>query len=161
MAYENPPSFMPDVRKSLMSEKLSARNSGAGNGSASSMGAWDFLVLSAENTLGGYLGFGAGGRTNFIFMGAGIFLNMNHFHLGVSQRPLTLILPQKYRDTNGRRIVIQIGGVYTTSCHREGIHLQKYAIEMGGVSRYFFTYIGVRGRFDSPDSLGWGWSSIC
>ena len=70
--------------------------------------------------------------------------------LGVSQRPLTLILPQKYRDTNGRRIVIQIGGVYTTFCHREGIHLQKYAIEMGGVSRYFFTCIGVRGRFDSP-----------
>ena len=47
--------------------------------------------------------------------------------------------------------MIQIGGVYTTSCHREGIHLQKYAIEMGGVSRYFFTCIGVRGRFDSPD----------
>ena len=71
--------------------------------------------------------------------------------LGVSQRPLTLILPQKYRDTNGRRIVIQIGGVYTTVCHREGIHLQKYAIEMGGVSRYFFTCIGVRGRFDPPE----------
>ena len=47
--------------------------------------------------------------------------------------------------------MIQIGGVYTTVCHREGIHLQKYAIEMGGVSRYFFTCIGVRGRFDSPD----------
>ena len=74
--------------------------------------------------------------------------------LGVSQRPLTLILPQKYRDTNGRRIVIQIGCVYTTFCHREGIHLQKYAIEMGGVSRYFFTCIGVRGRFDSPDFCG-------
>ena len=72
--------------------------------------------------------------------------------LGVSQRALTLILPQKYRDTNGRRIVIQIGGVYTTFCHREGIHLQKYVIEMGGVSRYFFTCIGVRGRFDSPDT---------
>ena len=36
--------------------------------------------------------------------------------LGVFQRPLTLILLQKYRDTNGRRIVIQIGGVYTTFC---------------------------------------------
>ena len=47
--------------------------------------------------------------------------------------------------------MIQIGGVYTTVCHREGIHLQKYAIEMGGVSRYFFTCIGVRGRFDSPE----------
>ena len=71
--------------------------------------------------------------------------------LGVFQRPLTLILPKKYRDTNGSRIVIQIGGVYTTFCHREGILWQKYAIEMGGVSRYFFTCIGVRGRFDSPD----------
>ena len=71
--------------------------------------------------------------------------------LGVSQRPLTLILPQKYRDTNGRRIVIHIGGVYTTFCHREGIHLIKCAIEMGGVSRYFFTCIGVRGRVDSPE----------
>ena len=61
-----------------------------------------------------------------------------HLHkLGVFQRPLTLILQQKYRDTNGRRIVIQIGGVYTTFCQKEGILLQKYAIEMGGVSRYF------------------------
>ena len=64
------------------------------------------------------------------------------FSLGMSQRPLTLILPQKYRDTNGRRIVIQIGGVYTTFCHREGIHLQKYAIETGGVSRYFLKISG-------------------
>ena len=47
--------------------------------------------------------------------------------------------------------MIQIGGVYTTFCHREGIHLQKYAIEMGGVSRYFFACIGVRGRLDSPE----------
>ena len=46
--------------------------------------------------------------------------------------------------------MIQIGDVYTTFCQREGIHLQKYAIEMGGVSRYFFTCIGVRGRCDSP-----------
>ena len=59
----------------------------------------------------------------------------------MSQRPLTLILPQKYRDTNGRRIVIQIGGVYTTSCRREGIHLQKYAIEMGGVYRDTFSRV--------------------
>ena len=41
--------------------------------------------------------------------------------------------------------MIQIGGVYTTFCHREGIHLQKYAIEMGGVSRYFFTCIILLG----------------
>ena len=32
----------------------------------------------------------------------------------------------------GRRIVIQIGGVYTTFCQEDGILLQKYAIEMGG-----------------------------
>ena len=75
----------------------------------------------------------------------------NRIRSGVFQRPLTLILLQKYRDTNGRRIVIQIGGVYTTFCNREGIHLQKYAIEMGGVSRYFFTCIGVRGLLDPPD----------
>ena len=50
--------------------------------------------------------------------------------------------------------MIQIGGVYTTFCQEEGILLQKYAIEMGGVSRYFFTCIGVRGRFDSPDYSG-------
>ena len=41
--------------------------------------------------------------------------------LGVFQRPLTLILLQKYRDTNGRRIAIQIGGVYTTLSQGEGI----------------------------------------
>ena len=62
--------------------------------------------------------------------------------LAVSQRPLTLILLQKYRDTNGRRIAIQIGGVYTTFCQEEGILLQKYAIEMGGVSRYFSKVLG-------------------
>ena len=32
--------------------------------------------------------------------------------------------------------MIQIGGVYTTFCQEGGILLQKYAIEMGGVSRY-------------------------
>ena len=45
---------------------------------------------------------------------------------GVSQRPLTLILLQTCRDTNGRHMVIQIGGVYTTFCQEEGIRLQKY-----------------------------------
>ena len=48
--------------------------------------------------------------------------------LGVFQRPLTLILLQKYRDRNGRRIVIQIGVVYTTFFQEGGILLQKYAI---------------------------------
>ena len=33
--------------------------------------------------------------------------------------------------------MIQIGGVYTTFCQEGGILLKKYAIEMGGVSRYF------------------------
>ena len=55
----------------------------------------------------------------------------------MSQRPLTLILLQKYRDTNGRRIVIQIGGVYTTLCQKRAYFCQSMAIEMGGVSRYF------------------------
>ena len=40
---------------------------------------------------------------------------------GVFQRPLTPILLQKYRDTNGSRTVIQIGGVYTHFCTEEGI----------------------------------------
>ena len=38
--------------------------------------------------------------------------------------------------------MIQIGGVYTTFCQEEGILLQKYAIEMGGVSRYFSNVLG-------------------
>ena len=62
--------------------------------------------------------------------------------LGVSQRPLTLILLQKYRDTNGRRIVIQIGGVYTTFCQEEGIFLQKYRDRNG---RYRDTFSKVSG----------------
>ena len=52
--------------------------------------------------------------------------------LGVFQRPLTLILLQKQRDTNGRRIVIQIGGVYTTLCQEKGILCKSIAIEMWG-----------------------------
>ena len=39
---------------------------------------------------------------------------------GVSQRPLTLILRKSMGNTNGRRVVIQIGGVYTTLCQGEG-----------------------------------------
>ena len=46
--------------------------------------------------------------------------------LGVFQRPLTLILLQQYRDTNGSRIAIQIGGVHATFCQEEGVLLQKY-----------------------------------
>ena len=50
------------------------------------------------------------------------------------QRPLTLILLQKYRNTNGSCIVIQFGGVYTTFCQEEGILSQKYRDRNG---RYF------------------------
>ena len=71
--------------------------------------------------------------------------------LGVSQRPLTLILLQKHRDTNGRRIVIQIGGVHTTFCQEEGILLQKYRDRNVRWVAIFFKSIGVRGRLDSPE----------
>ena len=74
--------------------------------------------------------------------------------VGVSQQPLTLILLQKYRDTNGRRIVIQIGGVYTTFCQEEGILLQKYRDRNGRCMAILFKSIGVRGQFDYPESLG-------
>ena len=73
--------------------------------------------------------------------------------LAVSQRPLTLILLQKYRDTNGRRIAIQIGGVNTTFCQEEGIHLQKYHHRNGRCIAILFKSIGVRGRFDSPENF--------
>ena len=64
---------------------FSARNSGAGNGRANFMGAWDFLLLSAGKPhahiilpfWGGVLGFfrrGGGGSASFIFMSVGIFL---------------------------------------------------------------------------------------
>ena len=71
--------------------------------------------------------------------------------LGVSKRPLTFILLQKYRDTNGRRPVIQNGGMYTTFCQEEGILLQKYKDRNGRCIAILFRSIGVRGRSDSPD----------
>ena len=71
---------------------------------------------------------------------------------GVFQRPLTLILLQKYRDTNGRRIVIQIGRVYAAFCQEEGILLQKYRDRNGRCMAILFECIGVRGRCDSPVS---------
>ena len=58
--------------------------------------------------------------------GAKLLRSSSGHFLGVSQRPLTLILLQTHRDTNGKRIVIQIGAVYTTVCQEEGILLQKY-----------------------------------
>ena len=48
---------------------------------------------------------------------------------------VNLILVQKHRDTNGSRIVIQNGVVYTTFCKEEGILLHKSTtVEMGDVS---------------------------
>ena len=72
--------------------------------------------------------------------------------LGVFQRRLTLILLEKHRDTNGKRIVIQIGGVYTTFCQKEGILLRKYRDRTGRWIAILFNCIGVRGRFDSPEN---------
>ena len=86
-------------------------------------------------------------------MGARIFLIFNsktinscNCNLGVSQRPLTLILLQKYRDTNGRRIVIQIGGVYTTCCQEEGILLQKNRDRNGRCIAILFKIEKYRGQ---------------
>ena len=59
--------------------------------------------------------------------GANYYINSSQrIILGVFQRPLTLILLKKHRDTNGRRIVIQIGGVHSTFCQGEDILLPKY-----------------------------------
>ena len=62
--------------------------------------------------------------------------------LGVFQRPLTPILLQKHRDTNGMCIVMQIGSVYTTFCQEEVIVLRKYCDRNGRC---------IRGRLDSPE----------
>ena len=62
--------------------KISARNSGAGNGRADFMGAWHFWFFLLENPhahkippfRGGLLGFfKGGGSANFIFYGRGDF----------------------------------------------------------------------------------------
>ena len=91
--------------------------------------------------------------TSFIFPIHGTLRKcLCQFQLGVFQRPLTLILLQKYRDTNGRRIVIQIGGVYTTFCQKRGILLQKYRDRNGRCIPILFRSIRVRARFYSSDS---------
>ena len=74
-----------------------------------------------------------------------------HWFSGVLQRPLTLMLLQKHRDTNGRRIVIQIGGVDTTFFQKKGILLQKYRDRNGRCIAILFKSIVVRGRFDSRE----------
>ena len=73
--------------------------------------------------------------------------------LGGFQQPLTRILLHKYPDTNGSRIVIQIGGVYATFCQEEGTLLQKHRGRNGRCIAMLFESIGERGRFGSPDSL--------
>ena len=74
------------------------------------------------------------------------------FFLGVSQTtPLTLLLLQKHRDRNGRRIMIQIGGGYTAFCQEEGILLQKYRDRNGRCVAILFKSIGVMGRCASPE----------
>ena len=75
--------------------------------------------------------------------------------LGVFQRPLTLILMQKYRDTNGRRIVIQIGGLHATFCPEEGILLQKYRDRNGRCIMILFKSIRVRGRCHPAARTEW------
>ena len=79
-----PRSVPAKTQKKRGVHKISARNSGTGNGCANFMGAWHFLVLSAGKpphahkippSRGGCRSFleGGGGSANFIFMGAGIF----------------------------------------------------------------------------------------
>ena len=50
--------------------------------------------------------------------------------------------------------MIQIGGVYTTFCQKEGILLQKHRDKNGRCTAIHFKSIGVRGRFDSPETSG-------
>ena len=67
--------------------------------------------------------------------------------LGVFQRSLTLILLQKYHDTNGSRTVIQSGGVYATFCQEESILLQDYRDRNGRCIVILFKNMWVRDRF--------------
>ena len=52
---------------------------------------------------------------------------LSEFHPSNGGVPTTLtrILLQKYRNANGRRIAIRVGGVPTTFCQEEGILWQK------------------------------------
>ena len=49
--------------------------------------------------------------------------------------------------------MIQTGGVYTTFCQEEGVHLQKHRNRKGRRIAILFKSVGVKGRFDSPDCL--------
>ena len=58
---------------------------------------------------------------------------------------------------NGRRIVIQVGGVYASFCQREGsegILLEKYRDKNRRCIAMLSQNIGAKGRFDSPDNTG-------
>ena len=60
--------------------------------------------------------------------------------LGDVPTTLTLTLLKNYRDKNGRRILIQIGGLVVSillSAKKRAYFDKSIAIEMGGVSRYF------------------------
>ena len=63
--------------------------------------------------------------------------------LKMFQRPLTIILLQTHRDTNGRRIVIHIGGAYTASATRAAYFCRSIAIDKWEVHRdAFYKYRG-------------------
>ena len=49
--------------------------------------------------------------------------------------------------------MIQIGGVHTTFCQEEGILLQKYRDRNGRCIMILSKSVGVRGRFYSPDFI--------
>ena len=59
---------------------------------------------------------------------------------------------RKISEKEKSRIVMQIGGGYTTVCQEEGILLQRYRDRNGRCIAILFKSIGVRGRFDSPNS---------
>ena len=67
---------------------------------------------------------------------------MVHNFGGAQTTPDPNASAEKYRDTNGRRIVIQIGGEKQKkkkllSAKRRAYFCKSIAIEMGGASRYF------------------------
>ena len=61
---------------------------------------------------------------------------------------LTMIFLQKHRDTNGRHIVMHIGGVCAAFCQEGGMLLQTYRDRNGRCIAILFKSIGVGGRFD-------------
>ena len=89
--HPKPPFESPHFQKKRDVHKISARNSGAGNGCANFMGAWHFWFSDSHAgkppvahkipPLGGVVEFleGGGGSANFIFMGVGIFLTFETF----------------------------------------------------------------------------------